>query len=58
MDAIDLFLGAFESCYVMLHRKYQVIVRKSAEWPDNPQPARRGALRRLRRIINSVVARP
>jgi hypothetical protein len=48
----------------MLHRKYQVIVRKSAEWPDNPQPAKRGkggkrgGLRRLRRIINSVVTRP
>jgi len=61
MDAIDLFLRAFGGCYVMLHHKYQVIVRKSAEWPDNPQPAKRGkrgALWRLRRVIDSVVTRP
>lgn len=44
MDAIKLFLNAFEECYVLLHRGYQVIVQKSAEWPGEQEGGKAGAL--------------
>lgn len=31
--AIDLFCSMFAGCYEELHRDYQVIIKKTAEWP-------------------------
>lgn len=32
--AIDLFCSMFTGCYEELHRGYQVIIKKTAEWPS------------------------
>jgi len=44
--AIDLFCVAFSPCLKELHRDYQVMVRKTSEWPELRLPRLRYALRR------------
>jgi len=38
-QAIDLFLMMFAGCFDEVHRGYQILVRKTAEWPAAPHPA-------------------
>jgi hypothetical protein len=52
--AIDLFCSAFDGCYRMLHSEYQVIVEKTAEWPE---PRKRPEKKSLGRDLKDFIRR-